>query len=96
MAKRKTKAQRDKERWDAIYKRVCDIMCAACYGNDPEYECFVPDIERLPEIVTAVKLRLIGEERLQKHTYLGGDHILEHYRSPKELTDFLFRNDVRP
>ena len=95
MAKRLTKAKRESQQRARLYERVCDIM-AGVQGEDPTGECFFVTVAKLPELLEAVKLRLLPSDLESNNlNHLVSYWNLDEYETAEKLTDFLFRNGIR-
>lgn len=57
MSKRKTKAQREAEKREALRQRVADIVSGAC-GRDMDTEDEWVSVEELPRVLASVRERL--------------------------------------
>lgn len=94
MAKRKTKAQREQEQYDALYQRVSDIMLGACghiYFEEMDYMCLSDASRFVPALKTAFG-REYGDST---NHYLFSLHSLDEFDCIESTTKHLFDGGVR-
>jgi len=93
--KRKTKAQREQQQYDALYRRVCDILTGAtgCRMQD-DFMLSLPDLWR---VVNAVEIQLlaVNGEVPEGRKFMSRTACMEYYEGAKKLTDFLFSYNIR-
>lgn len=101
MAKRKTKAQREQEQYDALYQRVYDVVCGACgraFDDDGESDFLCPeDLSRVIPALQALFERKghRGDEVVTLNEYLFMPHNLNHYDTVSSIASFLWEHEVR-
>lgn len=103
MAKRKTKAQREREKYEALWQRVYDVVCGACgraFDEDIDTEtCEWLSLEEASRVIPALRA-LFAVEDFEGSTCPGNEwlfslHNLDHFDSPGSITDYFFEHGVR-
>lgn len=96
MAKRKTREQRRQEQYEALRRRVCDIMTGATGTevDDDGFSLILPDLWRVVTAVSNQLLKVDGEIP-DGRKYLTNHACLEYFETVDKLTDHLFDAGIR-
>lgn len=105
MGKRKTKAQREQEQYDALYERIYGVCCGAAgreFDDENDWLCpeelsrVIPALREMFVEVTEVETVGPGPNwKRETNGYLFSPHNLDHYDKPETIADFLWKHGVR-
>jgi len=82
----------DKKRFAELLQRVMDVYSGAM-GEDAGVDGILAGLSEAERILPALKA--LFEEQRPQDSHLWAYFNMAHYASPKEATEFLFRNGIR-